>query len=504
MHEMAGAGRLPHVASLLKGGLTGAVQNPRGFESGTVWQSFHTGKEPGGHPMYDGLRYFNPQTYGFSFLEQSEVGADLIWEHLSKHGKRCAVIDAPYCQIGQTINGILVADYAVHDAALGDNVITFATDPAPLAQELLDLVGPDPTGGIQSDIPLVETLQDHIDFRDKYFARVEKKGRLINHILQKEPWDYVEAVFTEPHSVGHRLWHVANPDHDQYQRHLHEALGDPIRDLYELTDKAIGEVLAQLDDRTLVIFYISHGMENHYTGVGLLDEALVQLERGVPATGDRSLKEKLRGAWRSIPSETRGRLRPFKKFFHGALSPREQDFAGNRRDRRFFEVYANYRTGGVRINLQGREANGLVAPEDYDALLTELTTDLLALKNADTGDNLVEEVLRPRDLYDGAYVDYLPDLLVSFDRRAPINRISSDKIGLIERAFPPARSGDHSRYGLFAATGAGIPPRKLNATVNAVDFFPTVCQALGVAAPGFPGKPIEHLPAAARMLEDAR
>ena len=299
IHEMVGAGRLPHIASLLTRGVTGAVQNPRGFESGTVWQSFHTGKEPGDHPMYDGLRYFNPRTYGFSFLEQSEVGADLIWEHLSKHGKRCAVIDAPYCQIGQTINGIMVTDYAVHDAALGDNVITFATTPPSLAQELLEVVGPDPTGGVQSDIPLVETLQDHIDFRDRYFARVAKKGRLINHILQKEPWDYVEAVFTEPHSVGHRLWHVANTDHDQYQPHIHEALGDPIRDLYDLTDKAIGEVLAQLDERTLVIFYISHGMENHYTGVGLLDEALVQLDRGAPATGNRSLKEKLRGAWRT-------------------------------------------------------------------------------------------------------------------------------------------------------------------------------------------------------------
>ena len=135
--------------------------------------------------------------------------------------------------------------------------------------------------------------------------------------------------------------------------------------------------------------------------------------------------------------------------------------------------------------------------------MTELTTDLLALKNADTGDNLVEEVLRPRDLYDGAYVDYLPDLLVSFNRRAPINRISSDKVGLIERAFPPARSGDHSRYGLFAAVGAGIEPKKLNATVNAVDFFPTLCKALGIPDPGFRGQPIKDLPTLAGLFEDA-
>ncbi len=493
LHDMAANGLLPNIAALIAQGVSGTVQNPIGFESGCVWQSFHTGKLPGQHAMYDGLRYFNPQTYDFSFLSQEEMGTDHIWQVLSRQGKRCAVIDAPYAQVDPSMNGVLITDYAVHDAAYGSNVIKFSTHPPEIAQEVLDLVGPDPTDSVQADNRLTETVHDHIAFRDMYFARVEKKGRLISHFLDKGGWDYFEAVFTEPHSIGHKLWHVANPDHDQYSPQLHEAMGDPIRDLNLLIDQAIGDVLSRIDDRTLVLFYISHGMEPHYTGVGLLDHALTNLEKGVQSHGQRSLKEKVRSVWRAIPTETRGKLRPLKKYFNGMLSPRVEDFAGNRRHRRFFEVFANYRTGGIRIKLQGREADGLVSPEEYDPLLDQLTQDLLQMVNADTGEKLVVEVLRPRDVYDGDHADLLPDLLVTWNRTKPINAIYSEKVGTIRRAFPAPRTGDHSPYGFFAATGRGLQPQRLNRTVNAIDFFPTFCEALQASADGWPGMPIASL-----------
>lgn len=490
LQKMVRDGLLPNLASLLNPGVSGRVQNPTGFESGSVWQSFHTGKVPGQHPMYDGLRYFNPQTYEFSYLTPEEIATDNIWQYLSKQGKRCAVIDAPYCQVTGEFNGTIITDYAVHDAAYGSDIIKFSTYPSEVAQEVLDLVGPDPTESIQSDNRLTESVDQCRAFRDMYFERIEKKGRLAKHFLQKGGWDYFEAVFTEPHSVGHKLWHVADQTHDEYSPKLNAALGDPLYDLNLLMDKAIGEILSCVDERTLVLFYMSHGMEPHYTGTELLDRVLSNLENGVRSHGEKSIKEKMRGVWRAVPTETRAKLNPIKKYFAGTLSPKEGVFSGNRRNRRFFEVYASYRTSGIRINLQGRESNGLVNPQDYPALLDQLTEDLNALVNLDSGEKLVDEILRPRDLYEGDYVESLPDLLVTWNRNGPIHNVYSEKVGNIKRAFPMGRTGDHSPYGFFAAIGGDLRSQKLNEGVEAIDFFPTICHALDVNADNYDGKRI--------------
>ncbi len=493
LEKWAGEGDLPNIAALIKRGVKGSVQNPVGFEAGAVWPTFHTGKMPGKQQQYEAMRYFDPRTYEFEYYKQSDIETDLMWEYFSKQGKRCAVIDAPYCQIDPSLNGIMIFDWAAHVPAKGGPVMEFATHPPEIAQEVLDLVGPDPTEGIQSDNRILESVADHIAFRDLYLERLDKKGKLISHFLNKGGWDYFEAVFTDCHSIGHKLWHVSKPDHPEYSEALHKAMGDPIRDAYMLLDKKIGEVLACIDDRTLALLFISHGMGPHYSGTKILDRILENLEQGVQSHGEKNLKEKIRTVWHLVPPEARAKLRPIKKHFNGMLQSKDGEFSGNRQNRRFFEVFVNNRTAGVRVNLKGREANGQVDPAELDGLLGQLTEDLLAITNLDSNERLVEEVIRPSDHYSGEFMDRLPDLLVTWNRSGPINNIQSDKIGTIRRAFPDARRGDHTPFGYFLAAGDGIDAQVLNDRVDTIDFFPTICSALDIAADEYEGKQVDAI-----------
>lgn len=490
LEEMMEFGEMPNIQGLSNRSVQGGIQNPIGFEAGAAWPTFHTGQLPGQQQQYDGMRHFNPQTYGFDYYDGDEIKCDYIWQYLSKRGKRCAVIDAPYCRIDPTINGMMILDWAAHVPAMGGSHMDFVTHPMEVAHEVLDLVGPDPTEGLECDNRLLESVQDHIEFRDMYFDRLEKKGRMSAHFLEKGGWDYFETVFTDCHCLGHRLWHVNKPEHPAYSAKLEEAMGDPVREAYRLLDAAVGKLLELVDDRTLVLFYVSHGMGPHYTGTEILDRVLLSLETNVQSDGKKSLKENIRSVWHIVPLELRAKLRPLKKHFNGMLVPKVTEFAGNRQGRRFFEVFVNNRTGGVRINLKGREANGIVDPQDYDSVLSSITQDLLDVKNLETNEPLVAEIIKTKEKYAGDYVDTLPDLLVTWNREQPINAVYSEKIGTIRKAFMDGRTGDHTPFGMFMAAGNGIEKTRLNDRINVTDLFPTLTDRLGVEPPGLVGHPV--------------
>jgi predicted AlkP superfamily phosphohydrolase/phosphomutase len=119
---------------------------------------------------------------------------------------------------------------------------------------------------------------------------------------------------------------------------------------------------------------------------------------------------------------------------------------------------------------------------------------LLTLKCSVTNQNVVAEVAITADLYDGPFADELPDLLVEWNRARPVYNMSSPHIGTVTVPDMPGRSGDHTRAGLFLATGPGLTPRRLERSVAIVDFAPTFTALLDVPAPAaFTGQPIREL-----------
>jgi len=150
--------------------------------------------------------------------------------------------------------------------------------------------------------------------------------------------------------------------------------------------------------------------------------------------------------------------------------------------------------GGIRINKVGREPAGLVRPgPEYDAFCAELTRDLLAFVNVDTGRPIVRSVVKTADVYDGERLDDLPDLLVEWERTSPITRIRSEKTGPIEGRFPGQRTGDHTASGTLFAKGGGIRTGRLSREVGVTEIAPTLCAWLGVPLPDAAEPPAPEL-----------
>ena len=171
--------------------------------------------------------------------------------------------------------------------------------------------------------------------------------------------------------------------------------------------------------------------------------------------------------------------------------------SSDRAARRAFAVPHNDIAGAIRLNIKGREANGLLDPAEVDEFVAQLTRDLMALRNADTGETVVESVVRVADHHEGDALDELPDLFVLWNRASPIDRVTSPHFGTVEYVHRGNRTGDHEADSVFFAAGPGIAPGRLD-DVSLYDFAPTIAAILGFELDVTDGKVVDALAAPAR------
>ena len=355
--------------------------------------------------------------------------------------------------------------------------------------------------------------EDFVRFREQLLGGVRVRTQVTRHFLQRGEWDFFAQVFSESHCVGHQCWHIHDPSHPRHDPEQARVVGDPLKDVYVAIDAAIGEILKDVDGETTVIVLASHGMGYKYGAQILLDQILLRLGVAAPAVKSSTdsvrkprrrdrLDPLLTRGWQSMPDGLRGLLQPIRNPLRAWMMPEEKprepvlDSAAGK----CFSVENNHAHGGIRVNLEGREAQGKVrAGPELDAFCAELARDLMDIVDLDTGKPVVNRVLRTDDLYRGEYRDYLPDLLVDWASDRPISkiRLGSKKIGELEGEYRFCRTGDHFPGGLFVAVGPGIKSGTLGRTVSIMDFAPTFAHLLDVDLPGVDGKPILEILSAA-------
>jgi predicted AlkP superfamily phosphohydrolase/phosphomutase len=492
--EWANTGIMPAMQRLLSRGLVGRTRSVPGLFVQCTWPSFYTGTGPAKQGVHS-WQQLKSGTYEFYRAYTPDfVRTTPFWDHLSQAGKRVAILDIPHSGPSQRINGIQLVEWGAHDANHG-----FKTAPAALAQEVLSRFGEHPQRGLCDADRTAEQL---VTFRDGLLRGIDGKVAITKHFLSQERWDFFAQVFTESHCIGHQAWHLHDPSHPRFTEQGRAIAGDPVRDVYAAIDRAIGTILADVDEDTMVVALASHGMNAKYVAQFLLGDILVALGAAVPAAPPRATKVKrmldplLTWGWQHIPQVCRQMLEPLRHRTRDWVAtpsrdlPIELDPAAGR----CFIINNNHTHGGVRVNLMGREPEGKVHPgAEYERFLDELSRDLLAIVNVETGKRIVNRVIRTSDLYRGDGTEHFPDLLVEWTGTEPVRTVRSSKIGQIEKEYVYCRTGDHNPAGMFIAAGPGILPGRLNRIVSILDFAPTFCEGLGVTFDGFEGNAIPEI-----------
>jgi predicted AlkP superfamily phosphohydrolase/phosphomutase len=500
-------GEMPNLARLLEEGSRCRVENPFALFVGAIWANYATALRPSKHGFHCWDK-IEPSTYQRELSPPRISHLPSFWKRISDAGRSVAAIDVPHRLANEPLNGLEVSEWGTHDRHHG-----LVSQPADLALELERKYAFHPVFGIEPKTALDfapddqferqgprRTAQEDEALFHALLQGVDIKRRITLDVMRRGDWDFFVSIFGESHAAGHQLWHLHDPTHPRFDQQARDALGgDPVAQVYSALDQAIGEVMAELGDDCLLLVHLSHGMNVHYDCTHMLEEILIRLD-GHGRTPARTRT----GAW--LKRAAAPLVAPLRRVAHAVRIPAslrgrvgqrlqvsEHSTPESRARRRYFLEPNNSVYGGVRLNLIGREPRGCVQPAEVDAICAQLETDLLDIRDSETGRPVVRAVVRCDSYHERRPDDVMPDLLVEWTRDSQTSGVTSPKIGSLHAPYEGWRSGDHRPNGLLVARGRGVPAGGEMPAMATEDIGPTIAAYLGVTLDGVDGKPAAWL-----------
>lgn len=490
------AGHLPFLASLKRQGMWTRLASPTDISSGATWASVITGVNPAKHGMAFYHRQLRPGSYEIRKKYADEIAREPFWMPLSRAGKRLAILDVPETYPMPALSGVQIVGWG----AEGLNWKPSSTPPT-LLRELEARYGKHPLAGWYQARP--ETVEAWQELLGNLVAGVRARTAIASDVMSRDQWDLCLVAFAETHWAGHFFWHLFDEAHPEHDAAMAAACGDAMLEVYREIDSAIAELAGRMPGATLLVFS-NTGMGPNYSGRHLVPEILRRLgmaadrpgrkTSGRPAHGSRVALDAVTRIERIVSPRIIERVKTFVPERVWDVWTRRLLGIGNGWKRsRAFAVPGDF-TGAIRINLRGREPDGLVAPgPEYDALCDELAETFGALVDPQTGRKAVAEILKVRDLVSGEHIDELPDLIVKWTREAPITALRAPRIGTVCGDLADKRSGAHRFHGFLLASGRGLRRRPRDDEPTVMDIGPTINHLLGVPVSGdVDGRPLLH------------
>ncbi len=256
------------------------------------------------------------------------------------------------------------------------------SSPPEYSKELADAIGLYHTTGMVEDHGgLNNDRFDEVAFLDQCETAWQEREAMMIDGLNGFDAGLFYCLFDTPDRVQHMFWRFRDPGHPSWGGKAPDPRWSRvIEDQYRRGDAMVGLALDHADDDTLVIALSDHGFGPYrrevHLNTWLLDQGLLALRPGLEpgaAAGDL-----LTGIdW----SKTR--------------------------------AYA-VGLGGIYLNRQGRERDGLVSDQEAPGLQARIADELTRLVDPKTSQSPIRRVPTRAELYHGPYLGEAPDLTVHF------------------------------------------------------------------------------------------
>ncbi len=250
--------------------------------------------------------------------------------------------------------------------------------PADYAFELAEQFGPyHTTGMVEDHAGLSNERFGEEAFLDQCETAWMEREAMMLHELERFDEGLFYCLFDTPDRVQHLFWRFREPNHPANRGETpRPELARAVEEQYRRGDAIVGKALEFADDETLVIALSDHGFNSFQRGVHLnswlRDHGLLTLRADAEPGG--------------------GNL------FRGVDWSRTRAYALG--------------LGGIYLNLEGREGQGIVKADEADALKTAIAKGLGGLGDPERGTVAINRVLPREALYHGPYAGESPDLVV--------------------------------------------------------------------------------------------
>jgi predicted AlkP superfamily phosphohydrolase/phosphomutase len=479
------AGFLPTFARLRRDGVHARLGTTAEVMHVSAWPSIYTGTTPGHHGLYHAYQIRAGEQL-IHRTEPSTCAQPPFWKYLDDAGRRCVVFDAFMDYRLPGFRGVQILDYGTW-TWFGEP----GSSPPGLLRDIRRRFGKYPAPEHSN---FVQVPDDTQRFADQLIAGTRVKARVAQSLIREQDWNFMFITFGEPHGAGHYLWHVGDPAYPTHPAGAGDA--HPVRDVYVAVDAALAAILDSVDNSTTVIVTSGDGMGPNYSGCHLMPEMLHRMglyfASGVGGDDKASTAPKrglLASVRQAIPlglrqSVTRCLPRPVRyqismKWINSGIDwPRSKVFC-----------IPNSNEGYFRVNLRGREPQGVVTPgAEYEDLVASLAEELAELRNPVNGERAAERVTQVDRVYRGARRGDLPDAVISWNLAARItDQLEVPTAGLIRgksgHAVSPFYNGNHRAAAFVLARGPGISANTTIRQGHILDIAPTVLALQGVDPP---------------------
>ncbi len=456
--------RLPNIAKLVEGGVSGELRSVIPPLSWPAWASFTTGKNPGKHGIFDFVER-KPGSYNIRTLTRCDIRAKSVWSILSERGKRVGVVNVPLMYPPEQVNGVFVSGFGTPDQK---SQFTFPPD---LRKKMIEF-------GYKINVEEHYKRGSEALFLEDLHEFTESRAKAAMYLMEEYPWDLFMVVFFGTDLVQHLFWGYTDPEHPWYADG--EAFRDAILNYFQKIDELIGELLEHAGDATCIILS-DHGhgplYKKWYVNSWLMEQGLLKLKK---KPGGDNLLSKLGVKREDIQNILKkcglGRILELipDKLKESVPSQYLGLFDVDWSETVAYALTAN----GIFVNLKGREPGGIVNPgREYEQVRGRI---MEKLSEVEDGGRVIDQVYSGEELFKGEYADRGPDILFSMSEgyRA-VSDIYTGDIFLPEDSL----SGTHKINGIVILNGPGIEKGMEIKGAELIDIAPTILHLMGVPVP---------------------
>ena len=297
---------------------------------------------------------------------------------------------------------------------------------------------------------------------ERHVTGIRLRAELACGLIEDARPDVAMVYFPEVHAAGHALWHTVEPSHRLYSKMppIQAPATGGIHDQMREVDDAIGRLLETAPDAAVAVFAL-HGMTPTGARPSVLSPLLHERGWAAPVTARTGNGGALA---RNVLAKTKRRAPSWVRRRYHAVMPRSAvrqiasktmtagyDWAGTRAFSFQIEQWE-----GIRVNLRGRERDGIVPKQDYQPIVDALASELGELKTTD-GRKLVSGVFQ--GVPGGDPHPTLPDLVVHWTEDAynPPYDLADSRVTSPAVAFHQTGTGRHLPAGFCISRGLALP-----------------------------------------------
>lgn len=423
-------GRLPNLAGLVARGRTADLESTAIPISSAAWTTATTGLEPGETGIYSFLQPVEG-SYEPRLVSARDNRGVPLWRILSARGRDVIVWGVPLTWPPEPVRGVMVSGML---SPLDD----VWTHPAPLTQVL----------SARGMVPDLGIWRDRTQLTPQRLAsQLALKEKALLDTFENRDWSFALVVFKNLDVLSHRAY-TPNPRGE-------------VAALMERLDRTLGALIEAAGPNANVVVMSDHGFHT-YPRVFDVDTWLEGA--GFAVRRDDAVLE---------PGAT-GPLAEARVLQRGARLGR-LDMARTR-------AYADAAEGGfcaIRLNVEGREAEGSVAADERDGVIDALEGALGEIRDAD-GAPVVRTIWRGAELYPGPEQErVVPDLVVELeDGWRAVAQGLGPALQSAPRSFP-----EHDRTGILVAAGPAIAHSKEREAWRMRDVAPFALRLMGETIP---------------------